>query len=87
LPSNSSNIILSRKEKKDQLLELTCHSVRKRLAQVLLRLNKQPKRDLNEFKISREELASKAGIATETASRTLTDFKEKALIEKRVSVC
>jgi CRP-like cAMP-binding protein/CheY-like chemotaxis protein len=73
------------REKEDQLLELAYHSVRKRLAQVLLRLSKQGKTDLNGFKISREELASMAGIATETVSRTLTDFKEEGLIEKKGS--
>ncbi len=73
------------REKEDQLLELAYQSVRKRLAQVLLRLNKQAKTDLNGFKISREELASMAGIATETVSRTLTDFKEEGLIEKKGS--
>lgn len=74
------------REKEDQQLELAYQSVRKRLAQVLLRLNKQAKTGLNEFKISREELASMVGIATETVSRTLTDFKAEALIEKKGSV-
>jgi CRP-like cAMP-binding protein len=73
------------REKEDQLLELAYHSVRKRLAQVLLRLSTQAEVDLNEFKISREDLASMAGIATETVSRTLTDFKEEGLIEKKGS--
>ena len=37
------------------------------------------------FKISRDELASMAGMATETVSRTLSDFKDEKLIEKKGS--
>lgn len=72
------------REKEEQLLELAYHSVRKRLAQVLVRLSRQSAESL-QFKISREELASMAGMATETVSRTLTDFKEESLIEKKGS--
>lgn len=68
-------------EKEEQLLELAYHSVRKRLAQVLLRLNKKSS-ITNQLNISRDELAALAGIAIETVSRTLSDFKEEALIEK-----
>jgi CRP-like cAMP-binding protein/CheY-like chemotaxis protein len=73
------------REKEEQLLELAYHSVRKRLAQVLVRLNKQLV-EPSIFKISREELASMAGMATETVSRTLTDFKDEGLIEKKGSL-
>lgn len=72
------------KEKEDQLLELAYNSVRKRLAQVLVRLSKQLP-DPSQFKISRDELASMAGMATETVSRTLSDFKDEKLIEKKGS--
>jgi CRP-like cAMP-binding protein len=72
------------REKEEQLLELAYHSVRKRMAQVLVRLNMQSNGTL-QFKVSREELASMAGIATETVSRTLTDFKDEGLIEKKGS--
>lgn len=72
------------REKEVQLMELAYHSVRKRLAQTLLRLSKQSV-DPSQFKASREELASMAGIATETVSRTLTDFKDEGLIEKKGS--
>ncbi|GAA4322161.1 response regulator [Mucilaginibacter gynuensis] len=72
------------REKEEQLLELAYHSVRKRLAQVLVRLSKQLT-DPESFKISRDELAAMAGMATETVSRTLTDFKEENLIEKKGS--
>jgi CRP-like cAMP-binding protein/CheY-like chemotaxis protein len=72
------------KEKEEQLLELAYNSVRKRLAQVLIRLSKQLP-DPTQFRISRDELASMAGMATETVSRTLSDFKDEMLIEKKGS--
>ncbi|ASU32375.1 response regulator [Mucilaginibacter xinganensis] len=71
------------KGKEDQMIELAYNSVRKRLAQVLIRLGKQSNEAL--VKISRDELASMAGIAIETVSRILTDFKDGGLIEKRGS--
>ncbi|OKS87517.1 response regulator [Mucilaginibacter polytrichastri] len=73
------------REKEEQLIELAYKSVRKRLAQVLIRLSKQFA-DAHEFKISRDELAAMAGMATETVSRTLSDFKEEKLIEKKGSL-
>jgi CRP-like cAMP-binding protein/AmiR/NasT family two-component response regulator len=73
------------REKEDQLLELAYHSVRKRLAHVLVRLSKQTGDQDAAFKISRDELAAMAGIAMETVSRTLTDFKEEGLIDKKGS--
>ncbi|HVW14421.1 MAG TPA: response regulator [Mucilaginibacter sp.] len=72
------------REKEEQLLELAYNSVRKRLAQVLVRLSRQFP-DPSQFKISRDELASMAGMATETVSRTLSDFKDEKLIEKKGS--
>lgn len=68
-------------EKEEQLLELAYLSVRKRIAQVLLRLSrKSPVASM--LDISREELAALAGVAIETVSRTLSDFKEEGFIEK-----
>lgn len=72
------------KEKEEQLLQLAYNSVRKRMSQVLLRLDQQLANS-EDFKISREELASMAGMATETVSRTLTDFKLEGLIERKGS--
>lgn len=68
-------------EKEEQMLELAYHSVRKRVAKVLLRLRKKSSA-INEIIISREELAEIAGIAVETVSRTLTDFKCEGILEK-----
>jgi CRP-like cAMP-binding protein len=70
------------REKEDQLLQMAYHSVRKKMAEALLRLHKS---DGKEFKISREDLAALAGMATETVSRTLSDFKDEGLIDKKGS--
>jgi len=72
------------REKEEQLLELAYHSVRKRLAQTLVRLSNQLQYP-EQFRISRDELAAMAGMATETVSRTLSDFKDEKLIEKKGS--
>lgn len=68
-------------EKEEQMLELAYNSVRKRMARTLLRLIKKST-DTQGIIISREELAAIAGIAVETVSRTLTDFKCEGLLEK-----
>ena len=80
----SSNLI----EKEEQLLQLAYHSVRKRMAEILLRLAKSSNDGADELiiRISREDLASMAGMATETVSRTLSDFKDENIIEKKGSV-
>jgi CRP-like cAMP-binding protein/CheY-like chemotaxis protein len=72
------------RDKEEQLLDLAYHSVRKRLSNILVKLSTQGKE--LDFKISREELASMVGIASETVSRTLTDFKEEGLIDKKGSI-
>ncbi|MEO3405551.1 response regulator [Mucilaginibacter sp. CAU 1740] len=74
------------REKEEQLLQLAYHSVRKRMAEAMLRLQKQYTDDTESFKISREDLAAMAGMATETVSRTLSDFKDEGLIDKKGSV-
>jgi len=71
------------REKEDQLLQLAYHSVRKRMAEAMLRLQKQQTGETNSFKVTREDLAALAGMATETVSRTLSDFKDEGLIEKK----
>lgn len=74
LTTNISNI-------KDQLLQMAYSSVRKKTAQTLLQfseiLNKKPDEAI---RISRSDLASVAGIATESLIRTLSGFKKEGLI-------
>jgi CheY-like chemotaxis protein len=71
-------------EKEEQLLELAYNSVRKRVADALLRLKRHyDQQNDQHFSISilREDLASLVGTAKETVIRTLSDFKDEALIE------
>lgn len=67
---------------KDQLLQMAYSSVRKKTAQTILQfagiLNKRTE---DAIKISRSDLASVAGIATESLIRTLSEFKKNGLIE------
>lgn len=69
-------------EIKDQLLQMAYSSVSRRTANTILKfvekLNNKPE---DPIKISRNDLASVAGIATETLIRTLSDFKKKKIIE------
>jgi CRP-like cAMP-binding protein len=65
----------------EQLLQLAYFSVRKRMAEVLLKLHTKHPQTEN-FEISRENLASMAGMAIETVSRILSDFKEENLIDR-----
>lgn len=76
--------LLSRdnRAKEEQLLELAYHSVRKKMAGTLLRLYEQAKVNDNLINITREDLAAMACIATETVSRTLSDFKDELLIDR-----
>ncbi|MEO5911220.1 MAG: response regulator [Pelobium sp.] len=71
----------SLQNKEEQLVQLAYHSVRKRMAETLLRIKDINKSD--SFKISRDDLAAMAGMATETVSRTLSNFKDEQLIEKK----
>lgn len=78
-----SNNLLDREQ---QLLQLAYFSVRKRLAEVLIRLYKQEQSsDPLNIKVSRDNLAALAGMATETVSRILSDFKSENIIERKGS--
>jgi DNA-binding response OmpR family regulator len=67
---------------KNQLLEMAYGSVNKKTATTILKfaekINRKPEDPIN---ISRSDLASVAGIATETLIRTLTNFKKQGIIE------
>ncbi len=71
------------REKEEQLLQLAYHSVRKKMANAVLRLYRQHNKENEGFKIGREDLAAMAGMAHETVSRTLADFRDEGLIEKK----
>jgi len=68
-------------EIKAQLLQMAYSSVRKKTAQTLLQFAEiMNKKTDDTIKISRTDLASVAGIATETLIRTLSGFKKEGLI-------
>lgn len=76
-------------EKEDQLIGLAYNSLRKKVAAALLALyNKYHDNDPENFSlnISRENLATLAGTATESLIRTLTDFKNEKLIDLKEGV-
>ena len=67
---------------KEQLLQMAYSSVHKKTAYTILKFaEKMNRRPEDPIKISRSDLASVAGIATETLIRTMTDFKKKGIIE------
>ena len=71
------------REKERQLLDIAYNSLRKRVANTLLTLQKKYNSgDEPNFSIqlSREDLANMAGTATESVIRTLSDFKSENLI-------
>ncbi len=69
-------------EKEEQLLQLAYDSVRKKMAATLIKLYHQRKENHAEFSATRDDLAAMACMATETVSRTLSDFKDEQLIER-----
>lgn len=72
------------RENEKQLVKLAYNSVRKRVAEALVKLSdKYKKEDEQKFSmnVSREDLANMVGTATETVIRTLSDFKEEKFIE------
>ena len=71
-------------EKEEQLLGLAYNSLRKRVADALLTLQRKYQASSAEpfsMHISREDLANIAGTATESLIRTLSDFRSEKLIE------
>ncbi len=71
-------------EREDQLVKLAYNSVRKRVAEALVKLSDKYKKEGDtkfSMNVSREDLANIVGTATETVIRTLSDFKEEKLIE------
>ncbi|WP_111710024.1 response regulator [Lutibacter citreus] len=68
-------------EFKGQLLQMAYSSVRKKTANTILKFTEKIKKKPEDtIKISRSDLASIAGIATETFIRTISDFKKEGLI-------
>jgi len=71
-------------DKEHKLLSLAYSSLRKRVADALVMLNKKYRRSETEtfvIDMSRENLASIAGTVKESLIRTLSDFKDEKLID------
>jgi CRP-like cAMP-binding protein/CheY-like chemotaxis protein len=71
-------------EKEEQLLGLAYNSLRKRVADALITLEKKYRKNSDtqfSIHISREDLANIAGTATESLIRTLSDFRGEKLID------
>ncbi|RZV61732.1 MAG: response regulator [Flavobacteriaceae bacterium] len=67
---------------KDQLLQMAYSSVNKKTADTIIKFTEKLNVDPDEpIRISRNDLASVAGIATETLIRTMSNFKKQGLIE------
>lgn len=76
----SNNLI----ENEQQLMRLAYGSVRKRVAEALVKLSDTYKKESDQrfsMNVSREDLANLVGTAKETVIRTLSDFKEDKYIE------
>jgi CRP-like cAMP-binding protein/CheY-like chemotaxis protein len=72
------------REKEKQLVKLAYNSVRKRVAEALVKLSDKYKKNDDEtfsINIAREDLANMVGTATETVIRTLSEFKDDKFIE------
>ena len=71
-------------EKEDQLVNMAYNSLRKKVAEALVLLQKKYHKQKDEnflIDISRESLASIAGTAKESLIRTLSDFRSEKLID------
>jgi CRP/FNR family transcriptional regulator, polysaccharide utilization system transcription regulator len=77
--------ILSRNvmDNEERLLKLAYNSVRKRVAEALVMLHDRYNKDNagTVISVNREDLSNIVGTSTESAIRTLADFKEEGLIE------
>lgn len=76
-------------EREEQLIGMAYNSLRKKVADALIKLNKKYNASNDEkfqINITRESLASIAGTATESLIRTLGDFKNENLISINESV-
>lgn len=70
------------REKELRLLQIAYMSVRKRIAEGIIKMAGQHNCDNAMIKITRDDLAALSGTSPETVSRTLSDFKQEGLIKK-----
>jgi CRP/FNR family cyclic AMP-dependent transcriptional regulator len=66
-------------EREQQLLEMAYSSIRRRVADVLVRLYEDaPAADIH---LSRDDMAALVGMASESLIRTLSEFRQSGFIE------
>ncbi len=70
-------------EREEQLLGMAYNSLRRRVADTLLRLHEQQPDGL--IQLSRDDLAAMVGTATESLIRTLSEFRQDGLLEMTAS--
>jgi CRP-like cAMP-binding protein/CheY-like chemotaxis protein len=69
-------------EREQQLLQMAYNSIRRRVADVLLRMHGETAADPEALiKLSRDDMAAVVGTASESLIRTLSEFKQDGLIE------
>ncbi|MCC3159155.1 response regulator [Hymenobacter sp. 15J16-1T3B] len=68
-------------EREQQLVGMAYNSIRRRVADTLLRLHEQHAADASAFQLSRDDMAALVGTAPESLIRTLSEFKQDGLIE------
>lgn len=72
------------REREERLLKLAYNSVRKRVAEALIMLQRKYQKEAGKeftIAISRDDLSGLVGASKETVIRTLTDFKEEGLVQ------
>lgn len=67
-------------EKEKDLLNIAYNTMRKRVAEGLIKFYEKLTSENKELSVTRDDLANLVGTATETVIRTLTEFKEDGLI-------
>lgn len=69
-------------EIKEQLMQMAYSSIRRKTAKTIIKFaNKMTYKPTDNVNISRRDLASVAGVATESLIRTLTSFKNEGILE------
>jgi CheY-like chemotaxis protein/CRP-like cAMP-binding protein len=69
-------------EVKEQLMEMAYGSIRRKTAKTIIKFaNKMTYKPTDNINISRRDLASVAGVATESLIRTLTNFKKEGILD------
>ncbi|QIX62296.1 response regulator [Hymenobacter lutimineralis] len=72
------------REREEQLVDMAYNSLRKRVADALLRLHEQASTSAPEqplIQLSRDDMAALIGTAPESLSRTLSEFRQDGIIE------